>query len=160
MRLILRDAVEHLGQAGDIVTVKPGYARNYLIPRALAYRATEANIRRIEDERRVRERRAQQARKRAQRRRAHLKHVTLTFVARALPADPDAGDTATRALFGSVSARDILARVQELDLGFDLELRSILLDEPIKTVGEHLVRVRLHAEVEIDVTVVVVAEEG
>ena len=159
MRLILRETVEHLGQAGDVITVKPGYARNYLIPRALAYRATEANVLRIEEEQRVRGERARYVRQEANRRKSILRKQTLTFVARALPVDPDAGDSAPRALFGSVSARDISARFQEMNLGFDLEIRSILLDEPIKTVGEHAVRVRLHAEVEADVTVVVVAED-
>ncbi len=149
MRLILREAVQHLGQPGDLVTVKPGYARNYLIPRGLAYRATEANVQRIEEERRQREERARRIYLEANRRASRLEGVTLNFQARA---------SEEGTLFGSVTARDILERAGEEDLGFELDKRSVLLDEPIKSVGEHVVTLRLHAGVETEVRVVVEAE--
>ena len=149
MRLILREAVEHLGRTGDLVTVKPGYARNYLIPRGLAYRATEANVRRIEEERRIREERARRAYLEASRQASRLDGLALRFTARA---------SEEGTLYGSVSARDILERAEQVDLGFDLDRRSVQLDEPIKTVGEHVVPLRLHAGVESEIRVIVEAE--
>ncbi len=149
MRLILREAVEHLGQPGDLVTVKPGYARNYLIPRGLAYRATEANVQRIEEERRLREERARRIYLEANRQASQLEGLTLRFKARA---------SEEGTLFGSVTARDILERAEEAELGFELDKRSVLLDEPIKSVGEHVVSMKLHAGVETEVRVIVEAE--
>lgn len=150
MRLILREKVAHLGQAGDLVTVKPGYARNFLIPKGLAYRATEANVRRIEEERRIGEERARRAYLEANRRASRLEGVTLTFKARASPEGT---------LFGSVGMKDIFDRLQESEIGFELDKRSVLLDEPIKSIGEHIVPLRLHAGVETEVQVIVEAEE-
>ncbi len=150
MRLILREGVAHLGKAGDLVSVKPGYARNFLIPKGLAYRATEANVRRIEEERRVGEERARKAYLEANRRASRLEGATLTFQARA---------SEEGTLFGSVGMKDIFDRLQESDIGFELDKRSVLLDEPIKSVGEHVVPVRLHAGVETEVRVIVEAEE-
>ncbi len=149
MRLILREAVEHLGQPGDLVTVKPGYARNYLIPRGLAYRATEANIQRIEEERRLREERARRIYLEANRQASRLEGLALHFKARA---------SEEGTLFGSVTARDILERARESDLGFELDGRSVLLEEPIKSVGEHVIAMRLHAGVETEVRIIVEAE--
>lgn len=150
MRLILREKVAHLGQAGDLVTVKPGYARNFLIPHGLAYRATEANVRRIEEEGRIREEKARRAYLEANRRASRLEGLTLSFRARA---------SAEGTLFGSVGMKDIFDRLQESETGFELDKRSVLLDEPIKSVGEHVVPLRLHAGVETEVRVIVEAEE-
>lgn len=149
MRLILREAVAHLGKAGDLVNVKPGYARNFLIPHGLAYRATEANVRRIEEEARIREEQARRAYLEANRRASMLEGVALTFTARA---------SEEGTLFGSVNAKDILERAIESEIGFDLDKRSVLLEEPIKSVGEHLVPIRLQAGVETRVRVIVEAE--
>ena len=149
MRLILREAVENLGQPGDLVRVKPGYARNYLIPRGLAYRATEANIQRIEEERRLREERARRIYLEANRQASRLEGLALHFKARA---------SEEGTLFGSITARDILERAEESDLGFELDKRSVLLEEPIKSVGEHVVTMRLHAGVETEVSIIVEAE--
>lgn len=150
MRLILREKVAHLGQAGDLVTVKPGYARNFLIPKGLAYRATEANVRRIEEERRIGEEKARRAYLEANRRASRLEGLTLTFTALASPEGT---------LFGSVGMKDIFDRLKESDIGFELDKRSVLLDEPIKSVGEHVVPLRLHAGVETEVQVIVEAAE-
>ncbi len=149
MRLILREAVAHLGKAGDLVNVKPGYARNFLIPHGLAYRATEANVRRIEEEARIREEQTRRAYLEANRRASMLEGVTLNFTARA---------SEEGTLFGSVNAKDILERAIESEIGFDLDKRSVLLEEPIKSVGEHLVPIRLQAGVETRVRVIVEAE--
>ena len=148
MRLILREKVAHLGQAGDLVTVKPGYARNFLIPKGLAYRATEANVRRIEEERRIGEEKARRAYLEANRRASRLEGLTLTFTALASPEGT---------LFGSVGVKDIFDRLKESDIGFELDKRSVLLEEPIKSVGEHVVPLRLHAGVETEVQVIVEA---
>lgn len=150
MRLILREEVAHLGQAGDLINVKPGYARNFLIPQGLAYRATEANVRRIEEERRIAEEKARRAYLEANRRASRLEGITFTFTAKA---------SAEGTLFGSVNAKDIFDRALESDIGFELDRRSVLLDEPIKAVGEYVVPIRLHAGVETEVRVIVEAEE-
>ncbi len=149
MRLILREPVEHLGQPGDLVTVKPGYGRNYLIPRGLAYRATGANVQRIEEERRIREESIRRLYLEANRQASRMEGLTLHFTARA---------SEEGTLFGSVTARDILERVEQEDLGFELDKRSLQLDEPIKSVGEHVVPLRLQAGVETEVRVIVEAE--
>lgn len=149
MKMILREAVEHLGRPGDLVNVKPGYARNYLIPQGLAYRATEANVRRIEEERRVREEQARRAYLEANRQASRLDGLTLHFKARA---------SEEGTLFGSVTAKDILERAEEAELGFELDKRAVRLDEPIKSLGEHPVQVRLSADVETEVRVIVEAE--
>lgn len=149
MKMILREAVEHLGRPGDLINVKPGYARNYLIPQGLAYRATEANVRRIEEERRIREEQARKAYLEANRRASRLEGLTLHFKARA---------SEEGTLFGSVTARDILEQAEQSDLDFELDKRSVQLDEPIKTLGEHVVQVRLASDVETEVRVIVEAE--
>ena len=149
MKMILREAVQHLGRPGDLVNVKPGYARNYLIPQGLAYMATEANVRRIEEERRVREEQARRAYLEANRQASRLDGLTLHFKARA---------SEEGTLFGSVTAKDILERAEEAELGFELDKRAVRLDEPIKSLGEHPVQVRLSADVETEVRVIVEAE--
>ncbi len=149
MRLILRQAVEHLGETGDLVNVKPGYARNYLLPQRLAYPATEANVLRIEDERRIREEKARRAYLEANRRASRLEGLTLEFQARA---------SEEGTLFGSVNIRDILERLETADFGFEVDRRAIVLEEPIKAIGEHVVPIRLHTGVETEIRVVVEAE--
>jgi len=150
MRLILRKDVTHLGQAGDLVAVKPGYARNYLIPQGLAFRATAANVRRIEEERRIGKEKARRAYLEANRRASLLEDLSLTFRARA---------SEEGTLFGSVGAKDILERLEGVNTGFQLDKRSVLIDEPIKALGEYVVPLRLHAGVETEVRVVVEAQQ-
>ena len=150
MRLILREGVANLGKSGELVNVKPGFARNFLIPKGLAYRATEANVQRIEAERRIREEKTRRAYLEANRRASRLEGLTFTFTARA---------SAEGTLFGSVGVKDIFERVLKSDIGFEVDRRSVLLEEPIKSVGEHVVPLRLHAGVETQVRVIVEAEE-
>lgn len=149
MKLILREDVEHLGPAGTLVNVKPGYARNYLLPQGLAYRATKANVGRIEDERR---RRGEQERRdylEANRRASLLEGKTLVFAAKV-------GDEGK--LFGSVTAREIAEQASAADIGFEVDRRDVALDEPIKSVGDYRVSIRLGSGVEVEVKVVVEAE--
>ncbi len=151
MKLILRQAVENLGEPGDIVDVKAGYGRNYLLPQGLAYEASQGNIRRLEKEKAQAEERAKRDSLEAKRRAAQLENLVLTFQARA-------GEDGK--LFGSVTAGDIADRANEQGLDFTLERRQVMLDEPIKALGVSRVSLRLHAEVEREIEVRVEREEG
>lgn len=150
MKLILRETVASLGQAGDVVSVKPGYARNYLLPKGLAYTASDANIRRIEDEARRRRERVRRDYLEANRQASRLEGLSVTVAARA-------GDEGQ--LFGSVTVRDICDRVAESGIDFDLDPRMVQLSAPIKSVGEHPVPVRIQPGVEVDLLVIVEPEE-
>lgn len=150
MKLILRQEVATLGQAGDVVNVKPGYARNYLLPKGLAYMASAANLRRIEVEARRRDERKRRDYLEASRQAARLEDLTITVSARA-------GDEGQ--LFGSVTVRDICEKVEESGLDFELDRRAVHLSEPIKSVGEHRVPIRYQSGVEVELLVVVEAEE-
>ncbi len=153
MKLILKDSVANLGEAGDVVTVKPGYARNYLLPQGLAYEATEGNLRRIEEERKLTEERARRDYLEARRRASQLDGKSLVFQARA-------GEGEDAKLFGSVTNADIADRLNDGSLDFEVDRRSVLLEEPLKTLGDHIVTLRLHAEVEVELPVRVEREEG
>ncbi|NNL30302.1 MAG: 50S ribosomal protein L9 [Gemmatimonadetes bacterium] len=145
MKLILKQDMPNLGEAGEVVDVKPGYGRNYLIPQGLAYEASAANLERIEEERAREAERRRRDRLEAHRRAAQLEGLLLTFHERA-------GDDGK--LFGSVTAADIAEKAkQEADLDFELEKKTVLLDEPIKALGDVTVAIRLHAEVEAEIEV-------
>ncbi|MGD8319135.1 MAG: 50S ribosomal protein L9 [Gemmatimonadota bacterium] len=154
MKLILKKAVDNLGEAGDIVTVKPGYGRNYLVPQGLAYEASEANMRRLEEERKREEERARRDYLEARRRAAQLVGMSLTFHARA-------GEGEDAKLFGSVTNADVADRANGSgQLDFELDKRTVVMDEPLKTLGVFEVPVHLHAEVEAVIEVRVEREEG
>jgi large subunit ribosomal protein L9 len=148
MQIILRERHENLGSPGDIVEVKPGYARNYLIPQGLAYEATETNIRRIERDRVQVEKRAEADLVGARTRAASIEGVSLTFNARA-------GQEGR--LFGSITSADIVEKLAEQ--GIEIDRRQIELDEPIKALGVFSVPVRLHAQVRPEIKVWVIKEE-
>ena len=150
MKLILRETVTNLGQAGDVVRVKPGYARNYLIPQGFAYVATDANMRRLEDERQLIEEKAKRDYLEAKRRASQLEGMELTFTVKA-------GEEGK--LFGSVTNKDIGEEASTQGLDFELDRRWIVLAEPIKATGEYTVPVRLHPEVEVEIQVDVRPEE-
>ena len=146
MEVILREDVPHLGQAGEIVEVKAGYGRNYLLPQGLAYPATEGNKRRVAQEaRRQGERHAAQ-KGTAQEVAAKLTGRDLTFHANVGEADK---------LFGSITSADIAAKIRE-ELGVEVDKRLVELAEPIKTIGVFQVPVRLHPEVRPELRVWVV----
>ena len=151
MKLILRKVVENLGGPGDIVDVKPGFGRNYLIPQGLAYEASKGNIRRLEEEKTQADERARRDYLEAKRRAAQLDHMSLTFHARA-------GEDGK--LFGSVTSGDIADRASEQGLDFRVERRQVVLEEPLKTLGASRVPIRLHPEVEVEIDVKVEREEG
>ncbi len=147
MEVILREDVEKLGRAGEVVTVKDGFARNYLIPRGLAYPATESNRRRFEAEAKKRAQRLEEARARAEEQAKALGEITLTFAMKAGDGDR---------LFGSVTAADIAEKLEEL--GYSIDKRRIELDQPIKLVGIYRVPVKLDGGVQGEVRVWVVKE--
>ena len=147
MEIILREAVPHLGAAGDVVKVKDGYARNYLLPKGLAYPATEGNKKRIafESERiaKLRESEKQTAETEASR----IAGVSLSF-----PMKVGEEDT----LYGSVTAGDIQRRLEEQ--GIHVDKRKVDLPEPIRALGEFTVGIKLHPDVRPEITIVVVKE--
>ena len=147
MEIILRQAVENLGHTGDIVKVSPGYARNYLIPRGLAYEATAGNKKRLEQERARLEAAENERRGAAQGIAGTLENVSLTFSARV-------GEEGK--LFGSVTAADIAQQLEAQ--GIHIEKRQIDLHEPIKALGVYRVPVRLHADVKPEIKVWVIKQ--
>lgn len=147
MEIILREDVQHLGKAGEVVKVKDGYARNFLLPKGLAYPATEANKKKIEFEgARLAKQRASE-KTAAETEAARLADVHLTFAVKVGDEDK---------LFGSVTASDIQRKLEEL--GLHVEKRKIDLDEPIRELGEFKVGLKIHPEVRPEVTVTVVKE--
>ncbi len=148
MQVILRDRLENLGDAGEVVNVKPGYARNYLIPLGLAYEATDANLKRIERERAQVAKRAAGQLQSAHEQATSLESVAITFHARA-------GDEGK--LFGSITTSDIADRLAEQ--GVTIDRKQIQLDEPIKALGVFSVPIRLHADVRPEIKVWVIKEE-
>ena len=147
MDVILREDVEKLGTAGAVVSVKDGYARNYLLPRGLAYPATAGNKRRLEAEQQTRARRAGAEMAKAGEVAAKLEAVSLSFSMKAGEGDK---------LFGSVTSHDIAERLKAE--GFDVDKKAVELAEPIKALGVYKVPVRLHPDVKPEVRVWVVKE--
>lgn len=151
VKVVLRQNVPSLGDEGDIVGVKPGYARNYLLPHGLAFEATPAALKQLDDERRRAEGRAKRDYLEARRRAAQLEGVSLTFNARA-------GEEGK--LFGSITSADIADRLRELGtLDFEIDRRQVVLEEPIKALGVFSVPVRLHHDVQPEVKVWVIKGE-
>ncbi len=147
MEIILRQSVENLGKPGDIVKVSPGYARNYLLPRGLAYEATPGNRKRIAMEKARLETAEAERIKVAQSLAERLETVQLTFSARV-------GDE--EKLFGSVTTADIAHQLEAQ--GFEIEKKQIDLHEPIKSLGVYKIPVRLHAEVKPEIKVWVIKQ--
>jgi large subunit ribosomal protein L9 len=150
MKLILKKDVPNLGDAGEVVQVKAGYGRNYLLPQGLAYVASAANIQMLEEEQAQARERKRRDFLEARRRASQLEGLTLSFTERA-------GDDGK--LFGSVSVADIVERANA-GLDFELDKKAVQLDEPLKSIGSFEVPVRLHADVTVHVTVEVEREEG
>jgi large subunit ribosomal protein L9 len=136
MQVILLERIGRLGQMGDVVNVKDGFARNYLLPQGKALRATEANRKRFERERAQLEARDLELKSEAQTVSAKLDGQNFIIIRQA-------GETGQ--LYGSVSTRDVAAAVTEG--GFSVERRQVMLDKPIKSLGLHEIRVTLHPEV-------------
>lgn len=149
MEVILREHVDNLGRRGEIVKVAAGYARNYLLPRKLALAVTEANKRQIE-----RERAAAEARDAEER--AGAEAVAQRVNALEIEIPRRVGENNT--MYGSVTTADIASALHAK--GFDVEKRKITLHEPIKSVGEHVIPVKVHRDVTAQVKVKVVPEKA
>jgi large subunit ribosomal protein L9 len=148
--LILLERVEHLGQMGQIVKVKPGYARNFLLPRKKALRATKDNLAYFETQRTQLEAQNLQRKGEAGDVGTKLEGVQVVLIRQA-------GESGQ--LYGSVAARDIADAVTAA--GFTIGRQQVILDRPIKTIGLHPIRVALHPEVTVTVTAnVAQSEEG
>ncbi len=147
MEIILRQDFERLGKTGDIVKVKDGYARNYLIPKGIAYIATKENKKRLENDLKVKMWRHEKEKRAAEELAKKLESISCT-----IPVQVGEEDK----LFGSVTSQNI-ADVLKAQ-GVEIDRRKIQLDEPIKSLGIYSVPVKLHPEVEATIKVWVVKE--
>ena len=147
MEIILREAIEKLGHPGDVVTVKAGYARNYLVPRKLAYPATPGNLKIMEQERNNLLRREAKQKGEAEKLREVMNAVEITVTRRV-------GEQ--EVLYGSVTTSDIADELEKK--GFKVDKRKINLDDHIKQLGEFVIPIRLFADVVAEVKLRVEAE--
>lgn len=148
VNIILQENVDGLGVIGDQVVVKPGYARNYLVPKGLAVVANERNVKELDHQKRQLAHKLEKVTKDAEAVKARIERVVCEFSQRA-------GEEGK--LFGSVTSMDLEAKLQEAGIGIDR--KKIQLVEPIKSLGEHVVNVKLDAGVVAELKVVVSAEE-
>jgi large subunit ribosomal protein L9 len=148
MQILLRSDVDGVGRRGDVVTVSAGHARNFLLPKGLAVVASKGAIAQAEQMRRARDARDLANRQSADAVRARLEGSTISVTARA-------GNEGR--LFGSVTAADVVAALAA-QTGVEIDRRHVALETPIRSVGDHQVRLDLHPEVTADVTVSVSAE--
>lgn len=148
MELILLQDVRELGQRGDIVDVKPGYARNYLIPQGLGLRATKANVDYFSQQKEKFDELHAQEREVAMKVAGELAGVSVTLAKRSIDGE---------ALYGSVLASELAEALEEQ--GIEIDAKDIDLEGGIKTVGDHPVRIDLHPEVIAELKVTIVAEE-
>ncbi|MEN8232290.1 MAG: 50S ribosomal protein L9 [Thermodesulfobacteriota bacterium] len=148
MELILKKTVDTLGEEGDIVKVKPGYGRNYLIPKKMAVLANKANLALLEQEKAVIETRREKQRQEAETLSKKISGSSITIQHRAGEEEK---------LFGSVTAADIAEKLTELDIQVDK--KNVLLTEPIKTLGEVIVPIKVGYQVTSDITVTIVPLE-
>lgn len=147
MKVILTENISTLGQIGDTITVAPGYARNYLIPKGLAMLATGKNVRELEHKKRMLAKKREQVRQEMLSLAEKLNRVTLTMTRKVSEEDK---------LYGSVSSADIHKALE--DLGFGLDKKSIQLDQPIKEIGEFAVPIRIDAQITPTIKVLVQKE--
>ncbi|HEY2865627.1 MAG TPA: 50S ribosomal protein L9 [Pyrinomonadaceae bacterium] len=147
--ILLREDIDELGGRGEIVKVKAGYARNYLLPKGLASLATKGNLKQIEQERAALLKKAAVEKATAEAQKDQMGVIELNF-------ERQAGEQGT--LFGSVTSMDIAEALREK--GYEVDRRKVILRQPIKETGDYTVKVRLHREVLLDVPVHVTAIGG
>lgn len=147
MQVILREEISSLGHTGEVVTVKNGYGRNYLIPRGLAVMATPRNVKRLDHEKRVIDKRDEKRQLAAEATKSKLEAVSLTIAKHTGEEDK---------LFGSVTTRDIADALKEE--GFDVDKRVIALEQPIKALGVYTVPLKLGREITAELKLWVVAK--
>jgi large subunit ribosomal protein L9 len=148
-QVLLREDIDNLGARGEIVRVKAGYARNYLLPRQLAVEATASNVRQIEGERAALLKREAKERSTAEGQAEQLRNLTLKF-------ERKVGEAGV--LYGSVTSMDIAHALK--DQGYEIDRRKVVLREPIKRFGNYTVPVRLHRDVTVELPVSVLGEGG
>jgi large subunit ribosomal protein L9 len=148
MRVILRTDVNELGKRGDILDVADGFARNYLVPKGMAMKASEGAASQAKAMRRARDLRDAQDR-------AAAEEVATTLVSKVVTVQARAGSEGR--LFGSVTVADVASAV-EAQTGVGIDRKQFRLDEPLKSLGTHVVSVKLHSDVEFPITVEVLAE--
>ena len=142
MQVVLLERIEKLGQMGDVVEVKPGYARNFLLPQKKALRATKENLVQFESQKKRLEAENLEQREEAEAVAKKMDGLGVVLLCQASESEQ---------LYGSVNARDILAAIAEA--GFTLDRKQVLLDHPLKTLGVHTARIALHPEVIVEVAV-------
>jgi large subunit ribosomal protein L9 len=147
MKIILNEDIEHLGRLGDLVEVKPGYARNYLFPRGLALQSTNHNLEMIKYKKIKVQKRVELEKLSALEQKQKLEELTLTI-------EKKAGESDT--LFGSVTTIEIQQKLEEL--GTQIDRKKLHLDEPIKKLGPHLCKVKLMEDVEAELKIEVVKQ--
>jgi large subunit ribosomal protein L9 len=145
--LLLIKPVEDLGSEGDTVTVKAGYARNYLLPNGLAIPVTKSNLKQIEALRQRAEKRRQSELESAQAVAAKLEGIQIVFAVKTGPGGK---------MFGSVTAADLVERIGEN--GVELEKKQVNLYTPVKSLGKHTTKIRLHEDVSVEFDFEVVSE--
>jgi len=148
-KVLLREDIDNLGGRGEIVKVKAGYARNFLLPQGIATLATKGNIKQVEQERSILLKKSANEKSTAEAQAEQMKGIALHFERRA-------GEGGT--LFGSVTSMDIASALQAK--GYEIDRRKIQLKDTIKETGDYTVNVRLHRDVTIEIPVTVTAEGG
>ncbi len=148
MDVVLRERIEKLGDRGEVVAVKPGYARNYLLPKRMAVLATPHNVRQVEQEKAAAVRREAIEKNESEMLAQQIAEVSLQFTRKVGEQD---------VLYGSVTSLDIAESLHER--GFEIDRRKIDLEEPLKSLGGHNVPIKLHREVTAVVSVEVLREE-
>jgi len=148
-QVLLREDIDNLGARGEIVRVKAGYARNYLLPRNLAVEATANNLKQIEGERAALVKREARERSTAEAQSEQLRNLMLNF-------ERKVGEAGV--LYGSVTSMDIAHALK--DQGYEIDRRRVVLREPIKRFGNYTVPVRLHRDVTVELLVSVLGEGG
>ena len=147
MKVILREDVRNIGSMGQIIDVADGFGRNYLVPRGLAVEANTKNIKSLEHEKKVIQEKAKKIRNQAQDLAGKISNTTLVIKAKA-------GEEGK--LFGSVTTMDIAEQLKKE--GFDIDKKKISMEEPIKRIGSHAVKIKIHPEIATEVKVQVIEE--
>ena len=148
MKVILKEDIPKLGTMGETVKVAPGYGRNYLIPQGKAVLATSKNLKELEHQKQLIKRKAELVRKDAESFAEKFRGLTLTLARKVVDEEK---------IYGSVSVGDISKALEEA--GVEIERKMIKLDEPIKSLGEFQVPVKVHADVTAELTIQVVKQE-
>jgi large subunit ribosomal protein L9 len=148
MKVILTENIASLGEIGEVVNVAPGYARNFLLPKGIALEATGKNVRELEHKKRVLAMKREKVRQEMMSLAEKLNQVRLVMRRKVSEEEK---------LYGSVSASDITAALAEQ--GFDIQRKDLLLEQPVKQIGEFTVPVRVHAQISANIKLVVEKEE-